>query len=774
MERNKDFKWTCKAIVQVAVAFVFLIGTLSSTLLISQDASADAGAGSEIMASGIAPCNAIGGADTTGDILADIVADDAAIAPPSSVTTSDGVYTVLSGGSVCFIDGFDTSGLSGTVTAAVLHLQYGTEGGFGPTNFIRYALDAQALTDTTIQPVDTADAWSGDQTFDLLGAIPGLTLAQIATLDIEYTNNDAPPNDDLSFDYIWINVTTSSGAAPITNITGITVPSPSKDNTPEFTYNIVNGTPEYVNFYYSDDAGASWTFYDNDTTPDGLYNGLFLLDGTYYFNTSAGNGTDTEGVPVSGLGHSEFGPYIIDAASPAFTFVVPNHGSTNVPTTAGTYMINFDEPMNTTITGFQTNLPGAVIGTWNATGERFNITYTALAEMTSYYVDLTGEGYRDPANNSLGGQTNFTFTTGDFTPPTVTSTIPIDGAIGVATIAGTYAMEFSEIMDNAVTGYATNLPTPAEAWDGTNMWFNITYGALAESITYYVDLTGQGHQDVATNPLAAPMNFTFTTTDSTSPVVISTTPVDGAIGFAVTAGAYIIDFNESMNQTLIGVTTNLPGIGVSWPDADTMQIDYTALTDQTTYFVDLAGHGHEDLSGNALTGSMNFTFTTGDFTPPIISNTVPADGATGIAITAGTYMVEFSEPMNNAIPGFTTDLPGAVGAWDGNMTFNITYTALAESTTYYVDFSGQGHEDVWTNALGGDMYKDFTTFGSDPYINYTIPTDSATGIPVAAGTYTVIFSEPMNTSITGFTTDLPGTVGAWDGNMTFNITYTAL
>jgi hypothetical protein len=177
------------------------------------------------------------------------------------VTTGDGVYTVLAGSSICFIDGFDTTGMSGTVTAAVLHLQYGTQGGYGGTNYVRYALDSQPLQDTTILPVDTADGWSADQTFDLLGAIPGLTLAQISTLDIEFTNNDGPPNDDLSFDYIWITVTYSGVVDYSLNVSYVLDHTNIGDYSNyvlEVRANYSGASAEEFNITYQIDGAGAW------------------------------------------------------------------------------------------------------------------------------------------------------------------------------------------------------------------------------------------------------------------------------------------------------------------------------------------------------------------------------------------------------------------------------------------------------------------------------------------------------------------------------------
>lgn len=145
--------------------------------------------------------------DTTGDTLSDITGDDATEDPDelSKVSTTDNVYTVDKD-LVMYLDTFDVSSIpdGATITAAVLHLQYGAEDGYNGTNPVRYDNGA-GLTTTGITPTDIT-GWSADLTFDLYSA--GVdTKSEIQNVDIEFTNNDGPPPDAIHFDYVWIEVT---------------------------------------------------------------------------------------------------------------------------------------------------------------------------------------------------------------------------------------------------------------------------------------------------------------------------------------------------------------------------------------------------------------------------------------------------------------------------------------------------------------------------------------------------------------------------------------
>ncbi|MCG2826814.1 MAG: C25 family cysteine peptidase [Thermoplasmatales archaeon] len=154
---------------------------------------------------GNAVANATGGSDTTTDALADLQVDDVSGASPSAVVTDDGWYTVDKG-YIMFVGGFDTSVMTGSVSAVTLWVQFSVEAGYTGTNPIQWALDAQALSSTGIIPVD-GDV---DRTASYNLYAQGVdTIAKISTLDVEFTSNDGGGPTAVSFDYVWVTVTYS-------------------------------------------------------------------------------------------------------------------------------------------------------------------------------------------------------------------------------------------------------------------------------------------------------------------------------------------------------------------------------------------------------------------------------------------------------------------------------------------------------------------------------------------------------------------------------------
>ncbi len=410
------------------------------------------------------------------------------------------------------------------------------------------------------------------------------------------------------------------------------------------------------------------------------------------------------------------------------------------------------------------------------TGTLFpNSTYNA----SNYWVDVVFTASAGP----------------DTTPPTVSATSPAAGATAVP-VGATVSATFSEAMNATTIGTATfELRAPGNvlvaatvAYNPTTRVATLTPSApLAASTTYTATIRGGTSdpraKDAANNALAANSTWTFTTAappDTTPPTVTAFTPANGATG--VSTGAVVTaTFSKAMNASTIGTSTfelrnaaTLVTATVAY-NAATRVATLTpseALSPSTTYTATVRGGagGVADSAGNVLAASSTWTFTTGapiDTTPPTITATSPAAGATGVA-TNSVITATFSEPMDAASIGpASVELRNGAALVTSAVTYNaatrvVTLTpaaALAASTTYTVTIRGGATDprvkDVAGNALAANSTWSFTTAAvpdtTPPTVTANTPANGATGVATST-VVMVTFSEAMDASSIGSST----------------------
>jgi len=351
---------------------------------------------------------------------------------------------------------------------------------------------------------------------------------------------------------------------------------------------------------------------------------------------------------------------------------------------------------------------------------------------------------KDLAGNPLAANKVWTFTIfADTTAPTVTSTSPAAGATGVSGTANVTAT-FSEAM-NATTvnqntfvlrDSANNLVAAAVSYSSTSNVATLNpTPTLAAGANYTATVLGGsgGAKDLAGNPLAADKVWTFTVlADNTLPTVTSTSPVANATSISVTANV-TATFSEAINATTVNQNTFVlrdpagavvaAAISLS-SNGRTATLNPTpTLSYGTTYTATVVGGaaGVKDLAGNPMAADVVWSFTTlVDTTPPTVTSTSPANGATGVVRTAN-ITATFSEAVDastiNTANFVLTDPNGAVvpavvtlNSASRIATLNPNPT-LATVTTYTARVKGGsgGVKDPQGNALVSDMVWTFTT-----------------------------------------------------------------
>ena len=532
---------------------------------------------------------------------------------------------------------------------------------------------------------------------------------------------------------------------------------------------------------------------------------------------------------ISGLGSRATGlalpaPYVWhfttgvsdDITAPTVSSTIPRVNAIGTAIN-GLITASFSEPMDPltlTTASFTLECPAGtpITGTvgYAVSGNVATFTpATALPASTTCTATIA-PSVTDVAHNPMVAAFSWQFTTGiapDFAAPTVSSTIPLTNATGVA-INSLITASFSEPMDPlTVTTASFTLVCPT----GTPITGTVGY-AVSGNVATFTPSTALPAStictariaptvtDVAHNAMASAFSWQFTTgvaPDLTAPTVSSTTPLANATGVAINS-LITASFSEPMDPltvttasfTLVCPTgtpiTGTVGYAVSGNVAAFTPA--TALPASTTCTATIAP-SVTDVAHNPMVAAFSWQFTTGiapDLTAPTVSSTSPLVSSTGVAINS-LITASFSEPMDPltvTTASFTlvcptgTPITGTVGyAVSGNVATFTPATALPASTTCTATIA-PSVTDVAHNPMVAAFSWQFTTgIAPDltaPTVSSTSPLANSTGVAINS-LITASFSEPMDpltVTTASFTlvcptgTPITGTVGyAVNGNV---------
>lgn len=355
------------------------------------------------------------------------------------------------------------------------------------------------------------------------------------------------------------------------------------------------------------------------------------------------------------------------------------------------------DPATINATTFTATGPGgvAVTGTVTYVAAGSVATFTPATTLTpsTLFTATVTIGAASLADTTLAANYVWTFTTGaapDTTKPTVISTIPANGTMGVPTNQ-VLSATFSKAMDPATVNATTFTVTGT---GGVGVAGTVTYAAigntaiftpaatLAPSTLFTATIT-TGAMDLAGNALTSSYIWTFTTgaaPDTTPPTVISTNPVNNATGVPINQ-TISATFSESMNPLTItsgifqltGPGGNLVTGAVAYDPTNFIATltPSASLTGSTTYIATVTA-GATDLAGNPLGSGVApnpWTFTTGTVVvpPPVPLGTASVFG--GFGGSAGITNQEISTVINGdigttgvstLITGFNDNGPGCI------------------------------------------------------------------------------------------------------------------
>jgi hypothetical protein len=444
--------------------------------------------------------------------------------------------------------------------------------------------------------------------------------------------------------------------------------------------------------------------------------------------------------------------------------------------------------------------PNSVRVTWTAPPEAdfvesYGVFRDAVkigeSKTTSYIDDGVVQGvtykYRVSANGQLGIVSELssespaaTIIVPDVTRPTVSSTNPSAGATGIS-LTSTVSVVFNEPMDPATLTNATFFVKSSlgamipgtVTYNAATFTAQLTPAAALPSAAALSATITTGAKDVPGNSLQSDFTFSFTTRDGVPPSVVSTSPVSGATGVAVTTPV-TVTFSEAidpatLNTAAFTIATTVGEAVVTGTvayDAATRTGTFTpsaSLSGSTGYTASVAG-SVKDQAGNAMGTGFSFSFTTADITPPSVTSVSPINSAVDVP-TSVAISVAFSEPMDAATITASSVVLRLTSSGEfvgGSVSYNAAATtatftpsaALTFSTGYTVIVTTDA-KDLAGNPMTAAFVSSFVTTGAPdttaPSVLSVSPVDGAGDAPITTAV-SVSFSEAMNPATINGTT----------------------
>ncbi len=526
---------------------------------------------------------------------------------------------------------------------------------------------------------------------------------------------------------------------------------------------------------------------------------------------------------VAGCGREQ----TLSPAAPIVVSTVPANGATAVPVNTP-ISATFSEPMNATSingTTFTLTGPGTVPvgGAVTYSGGTATFTPASILVNSTLYTGTITTGAKDPAGATLAANYVWTFMTA--AAPAVISTVPTNGAAGVA-VNTPVSATFSEAMDpTSITGATFTLTGPGS----TPVAGSVTYAGTTATFTPTTVLAGNtlfmatittGAKDPTGAALAS--NFVWSFTTGPIPVVLLTNPLNGAINVPLNQ-KITATFSVPMNALSVMAAGTFT-LAVAHGAAVGGTVSYVAAANTATFtpavnllpstqYTATIDTSAISAGGNALASNYVWSFTTGlipDTTPPTVTITVPASAATDVP-TNQIITATFSEAMDpatiTASGTFTVAVAGVGGAAvRGTVTYLgsiATFTPLANlaASTQYTATITNAATDLADNALVAGAVPNpwsFTTGTAPdttpPTITLTSPADGGTNVALnsavnatfseamdpatilALGTYTLAVAGPDGASVAGTVTyDVATDIATFTpaANLTASTQYTA-
>jgi methionine-rich copper-binding protein CopC len=539
----------------------------------------------------------------------------------------------------------------------------------------------------------------------------GCTVTVFAAQVTDQDSSDPPDNMAANFVFSFTtdsaptvsSTTPTNGATQVANNTNVTITFSEPVDVTGNWFTLVGATSGTRNVADTVVTGGPTTFTINPTVD--FTNGELVTLTVFAAQVADQDGGD----PPDNMAANFISSFTIDEA-PSVTATTPTNGATNQAINTNISM-TFSEAVNVTGNWFQISCAssgvrnvadtvvtgGPTVFTINPNVDFAN---AEVCTVTVSAAQVSDQDSGDPPDN-MAANFVFSFTMIDIAP-TVTTTVPTNGAINQATNTDV-TVTFSEpvnvtgnwfqivcatsgtrnVADTVVTGGPTSFTINP----------NVDFTA-AESCTVTIFAAQVTDQDSVDPPDNMAANFVFSFSMDAAPTVNATTPTNNATQVANNTDV-TITFSEPVDVTgnwfqLVGATSGtrnvVDTVVTGGPTTFTINpnVDF-ANGEVVTVTIFAAQVSDQDSADPPQNMAANFVFSFTIDQAPSVTSTVPTNSSIDILKTAN-IVINFSENVNATTSSFTIECPAP-----GNLrTFTVGGTGTNQITLDPVSDLPQG------------------------------------------------------------------------------------
>jgi hypothetical protein len=449
---------------------------------------------------------------------------------------------------------------------------------------------------------------------------------------------------------------------------------------------------------------------------------------------AAGNTTTSATITVT----------VPDTSAPTVSITAPANGAT----VTGTVSVTASASDNVGVAGVQFRLDGVNLGAEDTTAPYSVSWNTTSATAGTHTLAAVA---RDAAGNTTTSST-ITVTVPDTTAPAVSLTAPANGA----TVTGTVSVTANASDDVSVAGVQFLLDGVNLGAEDTSSPYSVSWNTATATPGAHT-LTARARDAAGNTTTSTPVSVTVS--DTSAPTVSILAPANGA----TVSGVIAVTASAADNAGIAGVQFLLNGANLGAEDTTSpfsVNWSTTTVSNGSHTLTAVA----RDTSGNTTTSAaVVVTVQNSDTTPPTVSMTAPAGGAT----VSGTVTLSATASDNIGVVGVQFRLDGVdVGAEDTNAPYNrnwdTTTVANGSHTLTAVARDAAGNTTI-SAAVVVTVSNADTTF---PTVSLTAPANGAT----VTGTVTVSANASDNVGVAGVQFRLDGAnLGAEDTTAPYSI-----